>query len=132
MASGFKSIKYTKDEEQFLIDNYPIIGNKKCAELMGRSRSAVNKKAKKMGLNIDRIYKYISVQGYVVDCTVRTKKFQVHRKIVEQHIGRKLTTDEIVHHIDGNKTNNTIENLQVMTRSEHINLHRDDLNAGKY
>lgn len=46
-----------------------------------------------------------------------------HRLVVEKHIGRYLTNDEIVHHINENKSDNRIENLQVMTTSEHIKLH---------
>ena len=47
----------------------------------------------------------------------------VHRLIVEKMLGRKLTSNEIVHHIDGNKHNNEPSNLKVMTRSEHIRTH---------
>lgn len=55
-----------------------------------------------------------------------------HRYIMEQYLGRKLNVDEIVHHIDGNKLNNKISNLEIMTRSEHSRLHRlKELNAGK-
>lgn len=43
---------------------------------------------------------------------------------MEQYIGRKLTKDEIVHHINGIKNDNRIENLQIMTRTEHIYLHK--------
>lgn len=46
-----------------------------------------------------------------------------HRVVVEAHLGRPLRSDEIVHHIDGNKRNNDISNLAVMTQSEHIKLH---------
>ena len=48
----------------------------------------------------------------------------VHRVVAEQKIGRPLHSDEIVHHIDGDIHNNAPENLQVMTQSDHINLHR--------
>lgn len=47
----------------------------------------------------------------------------LHRVIAEKMLGRKLNADEVVHHIDGNKRNNKPENLQVMTRSEHIREH---------
>jgi len=47
-----------------------------------------------------------------------------HRYIMEQYLGRKLTKNEVVHHIDENKMNNNIENLQLLTRSEHSRLHR--------
>ena len=49
---------------------------------------------------------------------------KIHRLIMEEYLGRKLTPNEIVHHIDGNKLNNDIDNLKVMTRSEHSKLHR--------
>ena len=46
-----------------------------------------------------------------------------HRVVAEQQLGRPLRSDEIVHHIDGNKRNNNPSNLRVMTRSEHASLH---------
>jgi hypothetical protein len=36
-----------------------------------------------------------------------------HRLIVAQHLGRPLRSDESVHHIDGNRQNNDINNLQL-------------------
>ena len=46
-----------------------------------------------------------------------------HRYVMEQKIGRYLTNNEIVHHINLNKLDNRIENLQVMTIAEHDKLH---------
>lgn len=46
-----------------------------------------------------------------------------HRVVAEQKIGRKLKRGEIVHHIDGNKSNNHPDNLEVMTHSQHMKLH---------
>lgn len=46
-----------------------------------------------------------------------------HVVIMEQHIGRKLSKDEVVHHINGVKTDNRIENLKLMTNAEHSSLH---------
>ena len=45
---------------------------------------------------------------------------------MEQYLGRKLITGEVVHHIDGNKLNNTLSNLQLMTKSTHTTLHKID------
>lgn len=46
-----------------------------------------------------------------------------HRLVAEQALGRELLPDEIVHHIDGNKRNNDLSNLAVMTQSEHAKIH---------
>jgi len=54
-----------------------------------------------------------------------------HRLILEEKLGRKLTADEIVHHIDGNKWNNNSDNLVIMTRSEHAKLHGFGCDKGK-
>lgn len=46
-----------------------------------------------------------------------------HRHVMEQHLGRKLWRGEIVHHTNHNRLDNRIENLQLMTRSEHTTHH---------
>lgn len=46
-----------------------------------------------------------------------------HRFIMSEAVGRILTRQDVVHHIDGNITNNSIKNLQLMTHKEHKSLH---------
>ena len=59
-------------------------------------------------------YKAIKVNGV---------KHDYHRWLMEQELGRKLDFNEIVHHTNEDKTDNSIENLELMTRSEHAKLH---------
>lgn len=47
-----------------------------------------------------------------------------HRCVMEKYLKRKLKDNEVVHHINGDKSDNRIENLQVMTLSEHSSLHQ--------
>jgi hypothetical protein len=46
-----------------------------------------------------------------------------HRYIVEQKLGRKLLKTEHVHHINGIKTDNRVENLAVLPESLHHKIH---------
>lgn len=46
-----------------------------------------------------------------------------HVVVIEGAIGRRLHSNECVHHIDHNKCNNNLSNLKLMTRSEHSSLH---------
>lgn len=60
-------------------------------------------------------YKAIRVDGI---------KRDEHRYIMEQHLGRKLSRSEVVHHKNGDKRDNRVENLEIMTLSEHTKKHR--------
>lgn len=51
----------------------------------------------------------------------------IHRNIAEEHLKRKLKIGEVVHHINGNKLDNNITNLLVMTNSDHMKLHKNVL-----
>lgn len=55
-------------------------------------------------------YKTIMVNGNQV---------REHRWLMEQHIGRKLERWEHVHHINDDSSDNRIENLMVVSNSDH-------------
>ena len=48
---------------------------------------------------------------------------QEHRVIIEQSLGRILRRDEFVHHRNGNPSDNRLCNLEIMTPTQHRNLH---------
>lgn len=46
-----------------------------------------------------------------------------HRYVMQKHIGRRLSRQETIHHINGNTLDNRIENLQILDKVEHTRLH---------
>ena len=63
---------------------------------------------------------------------VGVKRYKgMHRIIMENHIGRKLKSKEIIHHINENKRDNRIGNLQIVSRAEHIRIHKPRLKLAK-
>lgn len=54
-----------------------------------------------------------------------TNKYNLneHKLIAEKLLNKKLSYNEVVHHLDHNTLNNNIENLVVMPRSAHVALH---------
>lgn len=55
-----------------------------------------------------------------------------HRLFMEKNINRKLTFNEHVHHINGIKTDNTIDNLLLVTAKEHERIHRNGIKNRKH
>jgi len=59
----------------------------------------------------------------------KLKGRHIHRQIAEQMLGRKLHPGEVVHHIDGDKRNNSPDNLMILdSQKEHARLHAERSN----
>lgn len=64
--------------------------------------------------------------GYVMKSAPRHPRANnvfEHILVMEQHVGRYLLPSEVVHHINGKRDDNRIENLELMTWSDHAIHH---------
>lgn len=61
--------------------------------------------------------------GYIAYTTGPNKDRSVHVVVMEQAIGRRLRRAEVVHHKNGIRDDNSLDNLQLMTRAEHARHH---------
>lgn len=85
--------------------------------------SESRKKIKGRGFSKARSDGYITVYFPSHPNATREGYVMLHRLVMEEHLGRLLSADEVIHHINGDKKNNRICNLMLTTKSEHMRLH---------
>ena len=118
----FNRIDWNECIIEKLYQEYPNIGAKKFSEIYNIPVTAVEKKASSLGIKYEFKMYHINSQGYKV-LHMNGDKIYEHRYVMEQYIGRKLTSEEIVHHLDEDKLNNNIENLEITTRELQCKAH---------
>jgi hypothetical protein len=67
--------------------------------------------------------RFVAASGYVWIKAPSGRWRLEHRVVLEQHLGRRLRSSEIVHHRDEDKQNNSLANFEILTRAEHGRRH---------
>lgn len=74
--------------------------------------------SKLKGKELRELRPHINNRGYMI-ITIRKKCYRIHRLVAENFLPR-VDGKPIVNHIDGNKLNNDVENLEWCTQSENV------------
>lgn len=144
-----KGQEWSPEQIEYLISHYPNERACDVGKAIGKSKQSVQHKAHRLGIGKSREgffnvrskarhenpgskfkgYRRKTKRGYILryapDHPSASKSGLVmeHRMIMEQALGFVLPKSFDVHHINGDKTDNRIENLVVLTHGAHTTLH---------
>jgi len=121
---------WADEEIDYLKNNYNIEEDVSIlAKKFGRTENSIKHKAARLGIKVRdgrRRIRKIKNKEYWYYCIKRETVLE-HRMLMEKKLGRKLNSNDIVHHLDGDTLNNSLANLIVTTRAEHMGRYHLDI-----
>jgi hypothetical protein len=140
---------WTKEQIQYFYDFYPTKTAAEIAQDIGKTKSSIQHMAWKLGMKKDDAvlheirskansgeksgnfngYRRKTPKGYITryepnhPSASKAGIVMEHRLIVEKALGVILPDIFDVHHINGDKTDNRLDNLAIITHSAHTALH---------
>lgn len=144
-----KGQEWSDEQLEYLKKHYSSERAEDIGKIISKSKSSVQHKAQRLGIGKDRIgffqvrsnamkgknsgnfkgYRRKTSGGYIIcykpEHPYASKDGLVmeHRLVVEEHLGCILPPEFDVHHLNGDKKDNRIENLAIMTHGAHTTLH---------
>ena len=108
-----------------------------CSVACRQANNGAGRRGQKTGRRKDAFAERMTKDGYLRAYAAHhpfangRKEMHVHQMVMELHLGRALTDAECVHHINGDKTDNRLENMTVVTRSDHSSAHMAEIVKNK-
>ncbi|MBM9931837.1 hypothetical protein IPC339_29745 [Pseudomonas aeruginosa] len=108
-----------------------------CSQICRQRNNGKGRAGQKTGLRQGAYKQRLTKDGYLRMYAAKhpyangRKEIHVHVMVMEMHIGRPISPGECVHHINGIKTDNRLENLQLMSFSEHSKEHNKELTKSR-
>lgn len=115
MTKTFRVMTVLRQKELILINDCGALYDEKIL------KAAILQYAKRPILGIKHIYLY----GKYACVSINDKKVHIHRLIKEFTLNRKIGLGMCVHHKDGNRLNNMIDNLIEINNKEHSRYHNN-------
>lgn len=129
-TTALEKIKKRLSDKFIFVGGWVVIVN--ASKYNNYSSNAFQKKAYKkeyeyLPEHIKPYVQEVEAEEYAPDYVKGRRLNYKHREIAEKVLGRALSQEEVVHHIDKNPKNNNINNLAVMPKEIHIKLHKGEI-----
>lgn len=106
--------KFTEDEMTWMLENRQAgVSLADIAEHLHADPRTIREALRPYGLDVRKARRWVNKQGYVLIPDGQGGRVLEHRAVLATALGRALLPSETVHHINGDKTDNRLENLQL-------------------